>query len=81
MRSILGFTENSNGTIAYTSFGVGLFFIPSGIGYFEKALQMIYLEMHRKKRISHFFQTMIYDPFYDDLCEVSIGVHALNTYG
>ena len=29
------FTENSNGTIAYTSFGVGLFFIPSGIGYFE----------------------------------------------
>jgi len=28
------FTENSNGTIAYTSFGVGLFFIPSGIGYF-----------------------------------------------
>ena len=29
------FTENSNGTIAYTSFGVGLFFIPSGIGYYE----------------------------------------------
>ena len=29
------FTENSNGTIAYTSFGVGLFFFPSGIGYFE----------------------------------------------
>ena len=29
------FTENSNGTIAYTSFGIGLFFIPSGIGYFE----------------------------------------------
>ena len=29
------FTENSNGTIAYTSFGLGLFFIPSGIGYFE----------------------------------------------
>ena len=29
------FTENSNGTIDYTSFGVGLFFIPSGIGYFE----------------------------------------------
>jgi FKBP-type peptidyl-prolyl cis-trans isomerase len=29
------FTENSNGTIDYSSFGVGLFFIPSGIGYFE----------------------------------------------
>ena len=29
------FTENSNGTISYNSFGVGLFFIPSGIGYFE----------------------------------------------
>ena len=29
------YTENSNGTISYNSFGVGLFFIPSGIGYFE----------------------------------------------
>ena len=29
------FTENLNGTIDYSSFGVGLFFIPSGIGYFE----------------------------------------------
>ena len=29
------FIENSNGTIDYSSFGVGLFFIPSGIGYFE----------------------------------------------
>ena len=29
------FTENSNGTISYTSFGVGIFFMPSGIGYFE----------------------------------------------
>ena len=29
------FTENSNGTISYDSFGVGIFFIPSGIGYFE----------------------------------------------
>ena len=29
------YSENSNGTIEYNSFGVGLFFIPSGIGYFE----------------------------------------------
>ena len=29
------FTQNSNGTIQYSSFGVGLFFLPSGIGYFE----------------------------------------------
>ena len=29
------FTENSNGTISYSSFGVGIFFMPSGIGYFE----------------------------------------------
>ena len=29
------FIVNSNGTIDYNSFGVGLFFIPSGIGYFE----------------------------------------------
>ena len=29
------YIENSNGTISYNSFGVGLFFIPSGIGYFE----------------------------------------------
>ena len=35
------FTENSNGTIAYTSFGVGLFFIPSGIGYFENINSVI----------------------------------------
>ena len=29
------YIENSNGTIQYNSFGVGLFFMPSGIGYFE----------------------------------------------
>ena len=29
------FRQNSNGTIQYSSFGVGLFFLPSGIGYFE----------------------------------------------
>ena len=29
------FSENSNGIIDYSSFGVGLFFIPSGIGYFR----------------------------------------------
>ena len=29
------FKQNSNGTIEYSSFGVGLFFLPSGIGYFE----------------------------------------------
>jgi len=29
------FKQNSNGTIQYSSFGVGLFFLPSGIGYFE----------------------------------------------
>ncbi len=29
------FTENSNGTISYNSFGVGIFIMPSGIGYFE----------------------------------------------
>jgi len=29
------FSENSDGTISYNSFGVGIFFIPSGIGYFE----------------------------------------------
>ena len=29
------FKHNSNGTIQYNSFGVGLFFMPSGIGYFE----------------------------------------------
>ena len=29
------FTQNPNGTIQYSSFGVGLFFLPSGIGYFE----------------------------------------------
>ena len=29
------YIENPNGTISYNSFGVGLFFIPSGIGYFE----------------------------------------------
>jgi len=29
------FSQNSNGTITYNSFGVGLFFIPSGLGYFE----------------------------------------------
>ena len=29
------FSENSNGIIDYSSFGVGLFFIPSGIGYFD----------------------------------------------
>ena len=49
-------------------------------GYPKKELRRIHLKMHRKKRISHFFQTMIYDPFYDDLCVVSIRVHALNTY-
>ncbi len=29
------FTENLNGTISYNSFGVGIFVMPSGIGYFE----------------------------------------------
>ena len=29
------FKQNSNGTIQYSSYGVGLFFLPSGIGYFE----------------------------------------------
>ena len=29
------YIENLNGTIQYNSFGVGLFFMPSGIGYFE----------------------------------------------
>ena len=29
------YRQNSNGTIQYSSFGVGLFFLPSGIGYFE----------------------------------------------
>ena len=29
------FSENLNGTISYDSFGVGLFFMPSGIAYFE----------------------------------------------
>ena len=29
------FRQNSNGTIQYSSFGVGLFFLPSGIGYFD----------------------------------------------
>ena len=29
------FRQNSNGTIEYSSFGVGLFFLPSGLGYFE----------------------------------------------
>ncbi len=29
------YSESSNGTIEYNSFGVGLFFIPSGLGYFE----------------------------------------------
>ena len=29
------FTENLNGTISYNSFGVGIFIMPSGIGYFE----------------------------------------------
>ncbi|CAI8381176.1 MAG: putative FKBP-type peptidyl-prolyl cis-trans isomerase FkpA [Flavobacteriales bacterium] len=31
------FSENSNGTISYTSFGIGLFFMPSGIAYFNNA--------------------------------------------
>ena len=30
-------TKNSNGTIEYSSFGVGLLFLPSGIGYFENS--------------------------------------------
>tara|TARA_B100001113_G_scaffold304532_1_gene264878 strand:+ start:713 stop:1621 length:909 start_codon:yes stop_codon:yes gene_type:complete len=29
------FRQNSNGTVQYSSFGVGLFFLPSGLGYFE----------------------------------------------
>ena len=29
------FTENSNGTISYDSFGVGIFLMPSGLAYFE----------------------------------------------
>ena len=29
------FKQNTNGTIQYSSYGVGLFFLPSGIGYFE----------------------------------------------
>ena len=29
------FKQNLNGTIQYSSYGVGLFFLPSGIGYFE----------------------------------------------
>ena len=29
------FRQNSNGTIQFSSYGVGLFFLPSGIGYFE----------------------------------------------
>ncbi len=29
------FTENSNGTIDYNSFGVGLFFMPSGVAYYN----------------------------------------------
>ena len=29
------FKQNPNGTIQYSSYGVGLFFLPSGIGYFE----------------------------------------------
>ena len=29
------YAENLNGTITYDSFGVGIFFLPSGIGYFE----------------------------------------------
>ena len=31
------YLQNSNGTIDYTSFGVGLFFFPSGLGYFENS--------------------------------------------
>ena len=31
------YSENSNGIIDYSSFGVGLFFIPSGIGYFDNS--------------------------------------------
>jgi len=29
------YSENSNGTIEYNSFGVGIFIFPSGLGYFE----------------------------------------------
>ena len=29
------YSENLNGTITYDSFGVGIFFLPSGLGYFE----------------------------------------------
>ena len=40
------YSENSNGTIEYNSFGVGLFFIPSGIGYFENTSSGVYLNIH-----------------------------------
>jgi len=35
------FKQNSNGTIQYSSYGVGLFFLPSGIGYFENTTSNI----------------------------------------
>jgi len=35
------FRQNSNGTIQYSSYGVGLFFLPSGIGYFENTTSNI----------------------------------------
>ena len=31
------YIENSDGTIEYSSFGVGIFFFPSGLGYFESS--------------------------------------------
>ena len=31
------YDENQDGTISYKSFGVGLFFLPSGIGYYENS--------------------------------------------
>ena len=31
------YSENSDGTIEYSSFGVGIFFFPSGLGYFESS--------------------------------------------
>ena len=31
------YIENLNGTIEYSSFGVGLFFFPSGLGYYERS--------------------------------------------
>jgi len=35
------FRQNSNGTIQYSSYGIGLFFLPSGIGYFENTTSNI----------------------------------------